>query len=94
VKVLIIVNYYGQQCPKCLVHEISGGENLGLRKLTLDYFRAADTLSISSRFLKSIMENQISAQYFTNLGIPWLAGLWNWAPFPALAVKGAASVLQ
>jgi putative MATE family efflux protein len=29
-------------------------------------------------------------QYFTNLGIPWLAGLWNWAPFPALAVKGAA----
>ena len=29
-------------------------------------------------------------QYFTNMGVPWLAGLWNWAPFPALAVKGAA----
>ena len=29
-------------------------------------------------------------QYFTEIGIPWLAVLWNWAPFPALAVKGAA----
>ena len=37
-----------------------GRRELGLRKLTLDYFRAADTLSISSPFLKSSMENQIS----------------------------------
>ena len=29
-------------------------------------------------------------QYFTDIGLPWLASLWNWAPFPALAVKGAA----
>ena len=28
--------------------------------------------------------------YFTELGIPWLALLWNWAPFPAMEVKGAA----
>jgi len=29
-------------------------------------------------------------QYFSKMGLPWIAGLWNWAPFPALAVKGAA----
>ena len=29
-------------------------------------------------------------QYFADLGIPRIAVLWNWAPFPALEVKGAA----
>ena len=29
-------------------------------------------------------------QYFADRGLPWLACLWNWTPFPALAVKGAA----
>ena len=28
--------------------------------------------------------------FFAEMGILWFAGLWNWAPFPALAVKGAA----
>ena len=30
-------------------------------------------------------------QYFTDLGIPWLALLWNWFPFPQWGVKGAAA---
>ena len=29
-------------------------------------------------------------QYFIDTNYPWIAGLWNWAAFPALAVKGAA----
>ena len=28
--------------------------------------------------------------YFAQMGLPWLGNLWNWAPFPAMAVKGAA----
>ena len=28
--------------------------------------------------------------FFTELGTPWIALLWNWAPFPAMEVKGAA----
>lgn len=60
VNVLITVNYYGQQCPKCPGTRDLGSRELGLKKVTLDYLRAADTLSISSPFLKSIMENQIS----------------------------------
>ena len=29
-------------------------------------------------------------QYFTDMGYPWMGSIWNWLPFPALAVKGAA----
>ena len=30
-------------------------------------------------------------QFFTDLGIPWLALVWNWLPFPSWGVKGAAA---
>ena len=29
-------------------------------------------------------------QYCSDIDLPWVALLWNWAPFPALSVKGAA----
>ena len=28
--------------------------------------------------------------FFNEMGIPWVAYLWSWAPFPAMEVKGAA----
>ena len=46
------------------------------------------TSNVLNVYLKAgfIYGSEHITQYFRELGLPWIAGLWNWVPFPALAV--------
>ena len=62
----------------------------------IEYMRVHMVVTITSNILNIYLNagfiygsNHIT-QYFTDMGYPWMANIWNWLPFPALAVKGAA----